>query len=108
MYNEANRQNIPQGERYGRIIFDEIEKQTDIQSDKHGDIVDISGFTDYGNEGDSCFALNQGSSEKSQENMLTNFFSWEIMVFDSRLHFSLPMVYRHPSYMVCSGKLYIY
>ncbi|XP_052258149.1 uncharacterized protein LOC127862916 [Dreissena polymorpha] len=64
MYTEANRQNIPEGERYGGIIFDEMSIQTDIQIDKHGDIVEISGFTDYGNEGDSCYALKQGSNEK--------------------------------------------
>ncbi|KAH3719929.1 hypothetical protein DPMN_062814 [Dreissena polymorpha] len=61
-------QNIPEGERYGGIIFDEMSIQTDIQIDKHGDIVEISGFTDYGNEGDSCYALKQGSNEKKISN----------------------------------------
>jgi hypothetical protein len=65
MYAEANRQNIPEGERYGGVIFDEMAIQTDIQIDKYGDVVEISGFTDYGKEGDTCHALKQGSKEKS-------------------------------------------
>jgi hypothetical protein len=48
MYAEANKQNIPEGERYGGVIFDEMATQTDIQIDKYGIVVKISGFTDYG------------------------------------------------------------
>lgn len=65
MHIEANRQNISEHERYGGIIFDEMSIQVDIEIDKKGDIVELSGFTDYGNEGNLCHALRTGTQEKS-------------------------------------------
>lgn len=65
MFNEANRLNIPEKERYGGIIFDEMSIQCDIEIDKQGNVVELSGFTDYGSEGDTCHALRTGTMEKS-------------------------------------------
>ena len=31
---EANRQNLPKGERYGDIMFDEMSLQTDLEIEK--------------------------------------------------------------------------
>ena len=64
MHMEANRQSLPQGERYGGIVFDEMAIQTDIEIDKKGDIVELTGFTDYGKEGNLCHALRAGTQEK--------------------------------------------
>ena len=64
MHMEANRQNLPKGERYGGIIFDEMSIQTDLEIDKKGDIVELTGFTDYGKEGNLCHALRAGTQEK--------------------------------------------
>ena len=64
MHLEANRQNLSPGERYGGIIFDEMSIQTDIEIDKKGDIVELTGFTDYGKEGNLCHALRGGTQER--------------------------------------------
>lgn len=65
MHIEANRQNMPEDGRYGGIIFDEMSIQADIEIDKKGDIVELTGFTDFGKEGDLCHALRTGSQEKN-------------------------------------------
>ena len=65
MHIEANRQKISEHERYGGIIFDEMSIQGGIEIDRKGDIVELSGFTDYGNEGNLCHALRTGTQEKS-------------------------------------------
>lgn len=65
---EAKRRNIPDDGMVGGIIFDEMAVQTDIQISKSGDIVEIVGFTDIGEEGDLCHSLRKGNCNKSLGN----------------------------------------
>ena len=46
-----------------------MSNQGDIEIDKKGDIVELSGLTDYGNEGHLCHALRTGTQEKAWANM---------------------------------------
>ena len=60
MLAEANVRNIPEDGLVGGTIFDEMAIQTDVQINKNGDVVEIVGFTDLGEEGDLCYSLRKG------------------------------------------------
>ena len=66
MSTEADRQqHMPENERYGGVMFDEMAIQADIEIDKKGDVMELSGFTDYRKEGYLCHTLRQGTKEKA-------------------------------------------
>lgn len=65
MLSEAKRRNIPDDGMIGGIIFDEMAVQSDIQLSKCGDVVEIVGFTDIGEEGDLCHSLRKGNLNKN-------------------------------------------
>lgn len=64
MLQEANRTGMPEDGMLGAVIFDEMAIQSDLQISKKGEIVELVGFTDLGNEGDLCHTLRKGSSEQ--------------------------------------------
>ena len=68
MFMEAQRRNIPDDGMIGGIIFDEMAVQSDVQISKNGDVVELVGFTDLGEEGDLCHSLRKGNCNKTLGN----------------------------------------
>ncbi|WAR18366.1 hypothetical protein MAR_000204 [Mya arenaria] len=58
---EAKRRNLPDEEMTGGLIFDEMSIQSDLQISKNGDVVELVGFKDLGEEGHMCNTLRKGS-----------------------------------------------
>lgn len=87
-----------EGERNSGVIRDEIARQTDIQIDKHGVSVEISGLTDDRNEGNPCNALKQGFNEKKLGKYALK------LPFLETNGFLFPFAYLIFCYLVLSGK----
>lgn len=64
MHEEAKRQNIPENGYVGGLIIDEMSIQADIQICKSGDVVELAGLMDLGDEGNISHALRKGNNEK--------------------------------------------
>ncbi|KAL4217005.1 hypothetical protein ACF0H5_023461 [Mactra antiquata] len=60
MLEEIKRRGIPEEGMISGIIFDEMAIQADVQICKNGDIVELVGFTELGEEGDICNSLRVG------------------------------------------------
>lgn len=63
MFEEALRKEVPKEGWAGGLIIDEMAIQSDIQIHKSGDIVELAGFTNYGEEGNVCKILRTGSND---------------------------------------------
>lgn len=61
MHEEANRLGLSSNDRLGGVIFDEMTIQQDIQLEKNGSVLEFTGFTDLGREGDMCNQLRKGA-----------------------------------------------
>ena len=64
MYKESRRHDMTEEEKIGGIIFDEMSIQQDIQLEKNGDVLEISGFSELDEEGNMCNQLRKGSRNK--------------------------------------------
>ena len=64
MQEEANRRGMEDNERFGAIIFDEMSIQQDIQIEKNGTVLELTGFTDLGHDGDLFNHLRRGKAGK--------------------------------------------
>ncbi|MES9902010.1 MAG: hypothetical protein ABW168_04915 [Sedimenticola sp.] len=65
MHSEAVRKGLPEEGWAGGVVIDEMSIQSDIQMSKSGDIVELSGLIDVGDEGNNCHILRTGKNEKS-------------------------------------------
>lgn len=61
---EAERLHVSEQGRVGGIILDEMSIQQDIQINKNGEVVELVGFEDIGEEGNTCNILRKGKREK--------------------------------------------
>jgi hypothetical protein len=64
MLEEAKRNNLPEEGYTGGIIIDEMSIQSDLQICKNGDVIEMSGFMDIGQEGNLCYNMRKGKNEK--------------------------------------------
>jgi len=64
MHEESNRLGMNEDARIGGIIFDEMSIQQDIELQKNGGVLEMSGFTELGAEGDLCQSLKKGSKDR--------------------------------------------
>ena len=64
MHEEAKRLELPPEEWIGGIILDEMAIQQNIEETKNGDIIELCGFEDVGQEGNICSILRKGKTEK--------------------------------------------
>jgi len=64
MSKEAKRLQIPKEGLIGAIVLDEMAIQSDVQITKSGDVVELVGFVDVGEEGNLCEVLKSGKNEK--------------------------------------------
>ncbi|WAR27222.1 hypothetical protein MAR_012926 [Mya arenaria] len=64
MLDEAKLRNLLPEEYYGGIIIDEMSIKSDIQMCKNGDVIELSGFTDLGEEGNFSNTMRKGKNEK--------------------------------------------
>lgn len=64
MFEEARRRNIPEEGWTGGIILDEMSIQSDIQISKSGDMVELSGLVEIGEEGNICHVMRTGKKDK--------------------------------------------
>ena len=71
----------------GGIILDEMRIQSDIQISKSGDMVELSGLGELGEEGKTCHTIRNGKSDKYNE---TNALQ---MVFSSISGFRFPFAH---------------
>ena len=65
MFEEARRKNIPVEGYNGGLIIDEMSIQSDIQICKNGDLIELTGFVDVGDEGNSNLILRKGKNERT-------------------------------------------
>lgn len=65
MHEEAKRRNLPEGGWTGGIILDEMSIQSDIQISKSGDMVELSGLVEAGEEGNICNVIRTGKKDKT-------------------------------------------
>lgn len=64
MHEEADRRGMGESDRLGGIIFDEMSIQQDIQIEKDGHVLELTGLTNLGTEGDLYNKLRKGSTAK--------------------------------------------
>jgi hypothetical protein len=64
MLAEARRLNLPEHAYTGGIIIDEMSIQKDLQISKNGDVIELVGFEDIGEEGNMCSIIRNGKNEK--------------------------------------------
>jgi len=64
MFNEANKQQLNEESRQGGIVFDEMAIPCDLQIDKKGDVVELCGLVEKGEESDVCTVLRSGKTDK--------------------------------------------
>ncbi|KAH3696542.1 hypothetical protein DPMN_084014 [Dreissena polymorpha] len=60
MLEEATRQELPPEGFYGGLIFDEMSIQSDVQLCKNGDVIELIGLVDLGEEGNISNTLRKG------------------------------------------------
>jgi hypothetical protein len=65
MFQEAKRRNITEEGWTGGIILDEMTIQSDIQISKTGDLVELSGFVETGDEGNICHVIRTGKNDET-------------------------------------------
>lgn len=65
MLKEAIRLEVPAEGLLGGVIMDEMAIQTDLQITKEGDVVEMVGFSDVGEEGNMCGKLRAGRNEQT-------------------------------------------
>lgn len=65
MLEEAKNKEVGEEGMVGGLIFDEMCIQSDIQIAKNGDVTELIGFTELGEEGDQCHRLKQGNLDQS-------------------------------------------
>jgi hypothetical protein len=63
MHLEAKRRALPIEGWSGGIILDEMSIQTDLQINKNGDVVELSGLMEMGSEGNTCHILRTGKAD---------------------------------------------
>jgi len=64
MHEEALKNGMDEEHCVGGIIFDEMSIQTDIHFENNGGLLEMTGFTDIGQEGDICNKLRNGNCDK--------------------------------------------
>lgn len=64
MHEEASRKSLPEEGWFGGIVMDEMSIQSDLQICKSGDLVELAGLLDVGEEGCSCHTIRTGKGEK--------------------------------------------
>ena len=64
MHLEAKRRELLPGGWCGDIILDEMAIQSDLQINKSGDLVELSGHIEIGDEGNSCHILRTGNTDR--------------------------------------------
>jgi hypothetical protein len=64
MHEEALRRKIPPDGWTGGIIIDEMSIQTDIQITKTGDLIELSGLLDIGDEANALHVIRTGKNDK--------------------------------------------
>ena len=64
MLEEAKRKKIPEEGYMGGIILDEMSIQSDIQISKNGDVVELAGLVDVGDEGNITQVMRSGKQQK--------------------------------------------
>ncbi|XP_045156281.2 uncharacterized protein LOC123522863 isoform X2 [Mercenaria mercenaria] len=73
MHCEARRLEIPEESWDGGILVDEMAIQEDIQINKHGDIIELTGFENVGQEAMTCGILRKGKKEITLGNHVLQF-----------------------------------
>ena len=61
--------------------------QSELEIDKKGDIVELTGFADYGKEGILCHTVRVVTQEKRLVIMYSSFYFWVQVVFVFHLPF---------------------
>ncbi|KAH3748000.1 hypothetical protein DPMN_182437 [Dreissena polymorpha] len=64
MHEEALKNGMDEEHCVGGIMFDEMSIQTDIHFENNGRLLEVTGFTDIGQEGDICNKLRNGNCDK--------------------------------------------
>ncbi|XP_052237193.1 uncharacterized protein LOC127848653 [Dreissena polymorpha] len=64
MHEEALKNGMDEEHCVGGLIFDEMTIQTDIHFENNGGLLEMTGFTDIGQEGDICNKLRNGNCDK--------------------------------------------
>lgn len=64
MYNEATRLEVPKEGFVGGIVLDKMSIQEDLQIEKTRSGIELIGFVNKGDEGNTCTTLRAGMSEK--------------------------------------------
>lgn len=73
MYNEATRLKVPNEGFVGGIVLDEMSIQEDLQIEKTRSGIELIGFVNKGDEGNTCATLRAGTSEKKLGNHVLQF-----------------------------------
>ena len=86
MFNEANKQQLNEESRQGGIVFDEMAIPCDLQIDKKGDVVELCGLVEKGEESDVCTVLRSGKKQtKNWGLMFYSFYFYPLQDSDSHL-----------------------
>lgn len=73
MYNEATRLEVPKEGFVGGIVLDEMSIQEDLQIEKTRSGIELIGFVNKGDVGNTCATLRAGMSEKKLGNHILQF-----------------------------------
>lgn len=71
MYNEATRLEVPKEGFVGEIAFDEMSIKEDLQIEKTRSGIELIGFVNKEDEGNTCASLRAGTSENKRATSLT-------------------------------------
>ena len=85
------------------MIFDEMSIQQDIQMDKNGNMLELTGFTELGKEGDICHQLRKGSKNKTLRTHVLQMLYLGLNGFRFPVAFSFLIIFKHLNCMECSG-----
>jgi hypothetical protein len=89
----------------GGIIIDEMSIQSDLQICKNGDVIEMSGFLDIGQEDNLCYNLRKGKNKKILGTHALQFVFLRVNGFLQPI--SYQMAFKVLSFILFSGKPYI-
>jgi len=81
MHAEAQRLQLPEQAMVGGIVIDEMAIQQNIEIARNGDIIELVGLEDVGDEGEMCSTMRKGHQERSLGTHILQFIFFGISGF---------------------------